>query len=68
MTKDVEEFKDVDYSSEEAFIPYSAMSQTQDPEDYLGRLAYAQELMAEGKSHKHAWFLAFQRFPKVPTE
>lgn len=29
------------------------------------RASRAQELMNEGKSHKHAWFLAFQEIPRV---
>lgn len=68
MTENVEEIEDVDFSFEEAFILKSAMSHTQDPEDWLARKAYAEEMLAEGKSHRHAWFLAFQKFPKVPTE
>lgn len=29
------------------------------------RASYAEEQTKEGKSYKHAWFLAFQKFPRV---
>jgi len=35
------------------------------PDVYAARVAYAKELIADGKSHKCAWYHAFQVYPRT---
>jgi hypothetical protein len=44
---------------------YAGRSYIDDPEVYAARVAYAQTLIAEGQSHKSAWYHAFQQFPRT---
>lgn len=44
---------------------YAGRSYIDAPEVYAARVARADELKAEGKSHKAAWYQAFKEFPRT---
>lgn len=49
-------------------INYGRSYVPEEPEVYHGRKALADQLIAEGKSYKYAWYHAFKKFPRVYTD